>query len=312
MAEKEKEKEKETDVFDGEIPKDIGKKSPPAWVKIGGLVALVGAMGTAAYMLESDSGNDVIEAGQSEVTEALSGNLPEAESAPEPQSSNEIDIGLSDVQPASPNTPEPPTASSVEPINEAQPGDMPDTDMMANTNNAITITPPADEPVMQSSEAVDTELREDVDSINSRLDEIEATQTDRINIVKTGIDLHTQSIDKLSKLVESLESLKAELAELKNAPTQPAPSTKRQPARTTEAQSKPSQNAEPVDDEQPSNIELVGIDSWGGERFAQIEYQEKIHLLAVNESIGEWRIESVDRQHITVTDKEGESFELRI
>ncbi|MAP25461.1 MAG: hypothetical protein CMH17_00825, partial [Methylophaga sp.] len=42
------------DVFEGEIPSDLGKKSAPIWFKVIGLVAMVGVLGTAAFLLERD------------------------------------------------------------------------------------------------------------------------------------------------------------------------------------------------------------------------------------------------------------------
>ena len=48
------------DVFDGEIPKDLGKKkNPPLWVKLIFLVILVAVLGTAAYLLESDDDYEI-------------------------------------------------------------------------------------------------------------------------------------------------------------------------------------------------------------------------------------------------------------
>ena len=53
-------KSKSHDVFDGEIPKDLGKKkNPPLWVKLILLVILVAVLGTAAYLLESDDDYEV-------------------------------------------------------------------------------------------------------------------------------------------------------------------------------------------------------------------------------------------------------------
>ena len=53
-------KSKSHDVFDGEIPKDLGKKkNPPLWVKLILLVILVAVLGTAAYLLESDDDYEI-------------------------------------------------------------------------------------------------------------------------------------------------------------------------------------------------------------------------------------------------------------
>lgn len=289
------------DVFEGEIPKDLGKKSPPIWIKGAGLVVLVGVLGSAALMLESND-DFAVEPGV-DITDSLSSHLPSVSTSEtseiELQSSpgrnlNEIDVAM--------------TASDIsipeEQINILE---------MERGDNAITITPrqdPSPEAAVTSSEFVKDELRQEVSQLTSRLAEIEASESERITVVKSGIELHAQSVEKLNVLVRSLEGLKKELSALKTAPVSAAaPATVRARQATPE---KSNPQAKPVEPKEPHELSLLGIDTWGGERFAQIEFAGQIHLLASNESIGSWRLDSIAKDSVVVKNREGESFELNI
>ena len=294
------------DVFEGDIPKDLGKKSPPAWLKIVGLVGLVGVLGTAAYMLESEPEYNV-EPGL-DITEALSERLPSQgtpddeivlEEQPAPALEDEIVIDPSQV--------------ASEPMQSSDPEmDLLEAESM---DNAITIVPPA-EPVVEEPVAnpqfTDDALRQEVTLLTSRLDEIEASENERITVVKSGVELHAQSVEKLNALLNSLNSLKAELAALKTAPVnaRPAATTNVQSRQTTTA--KPSEAAKPDPKKEMDELKLLGVDTWGGERFAQIEYEGQIHLLATNEVIGDWRIDAIEKETVSVKNPKGERFELSI
>ena len=287
------------DVFEGEIPKNLGKKSMSPIIKIAGLIALVGILGTAAIILESGD-NFTVEPGI-DITESLSGHLPSSgedkqspTSAPNLSETDEIALDLSE--------PEAQAAAELEALE------------YEGESSAITIVPPA-EPVNyseqnQSETFVDDDLRIEVTQLSSRIDEIEAMQTERINVVKSGIDLQSQGIDELNKLVKSLDALKWELEALKTTSVvQPLPTPTK--SKTVNPQQSKSKTAEKSADK-ALELNLLGIDTWGGVRFAQIEYEGQIHLLATNESIGNWRIQTIAHNNVVVRNTEGESIELSI
>jgi hypothetical protein len=286
------------DIFEGEIPSDLGKKkSAPIWLKAVGLVALVGVLGTAALMLEQDN-EFTVEPGI-DITDSIP-VMTEPENA-------EIQIAIDESVDQAPVQDEIPSVDQ---------DSLTDVDLIAmeNDDNAIVITPPAQpnlQPPISNSETVNADLQDEVSQIASRLQEIEANESERITVVKSGIELHAQSVEKLNDLLRSLDGLKKELAALKAAPTTssaPKPSNNK-PATQ---QAAPNAHAKPAINRKTDELNLIGIDSWGGQRFAQIEYAGEIHLLASNEEIGSWRLESISKDSIVVKNQEGESFELSI
>ena len=284
------------DVFEGEIPSDLGKKPAPIWFKVIGLVALVGVLGTAAFLLERDKDYSV-EPGI-DITESMT-------SITEPEST-EIELGTNDGLTPDPIDIDIPSAQDVDGETEV------DLIAIENDENAIVITPPAQstESPISNSETLNADLQEEVSHITSRLAEIEAKESERITVVRSGIELHAQSVEKLNGLVRSLDGLKKELAALKTAPvaTSPKPASNKQAT----PQAAPNVQAKPTTPKKTNELNLIGIDSWGGERFAQIEYSGEIHLLASNETIGGWRLESIAKDSVVVKNQEGESFELSI
>ena len=285
------------DVFEGEIPSDLGKKSAPIWFKVIGLVAMVGVLGTAAFLLERDK-DYLVEPGI-DITESIT-------SIAEPEST-EIELGTDDGLTPDPINIDIPSAQDVDGETEV------DLIAIENDESAIVITPPAQsssESPISNSETLNADLQEEVSQISSRLDEIEANESERITVVRSGIELHAQSVEKLNDLVRSLDDLKKELAALKTAPvaTGPKPASNKQAT----PQAAPNIQAKPTIPNKTNELNLIGIDSWGGERFAQIEYSGEIHLLASNETIGGWRLESIAKDSVVVENQEGESFELSI
>jgi hypothetical protein len=286
------------DIFEGEIPSDLGKKkSAPIWLKAVGLVALVGVLGTAALMLEQDN-EFTVEPGI-DITDSIP-VMTEPENA-------EIQIAIDESVDQAPVQDEIPSVDQ---------DSLTDVDLIAmeNDDNAIVITPPTQtnlQPPISNSETVNADLQDEVSQIASRLQEIEANESERITVVKSGIELHAQSVEKLNDLVRSLDGLKKELAALKAAPTS---SSAPKPSNNKPATQQPAPNAQakPAVNRKTDELNLIGIDSWGGQRFAQIEYAGEIHLLASNEEIGSWRLESISKDSIVVKNQEGESFELSI
>ena len=286
------------EVFEGEIPSDLGKKSAPLWLKVVGLVALVGVLGTAALLLEKDK-DFAVEPGI-DLTDSI---LP----LTEPENA-EIEIGVDEPIAESPINIDMPSTQD----NEGETG----VDLLAieNEDNAIVISPPAQtslQPPIANSETVNADLQAEVSQITTRLEEIEANESERITVVRSGIELHAQSVEKLNDLVRSLDDLKKELAALKSAPVSNS-TPKALNNKPTSAQAAPSLKAKPATNSKTDELNLIGIDSWGGQRFAQIEYAGEIHLLASNEAIGNWKLESIAKDSIVVKNQEGESFELNI
>lgn len=293
------EKNQAHDVFEGEIPSDLGKKkSAPIWLKVVGLVALVAVLGTAALMLEKD--NDFSVEPGIDITDSIS-------TVSEPENS-EIVIGFDD--------PIGQTPISIDMTANQDAESETEVDLLAieNDDNAIIITPPAEsnlKAAIDNSETLHADLQDEVSQITSRLEEIEANESERITVVKSGIELHAQSVEKLNDLVRSLDGLKKELAALKAAPTisnTPKSST----IKPATQQAAPNAKAKPAANSKTDELNLIGIDSWGGQRFAQIEYAGQIHLLASNEAIGSWRLVNIAKDSIVVKNQEGESFELNI
>ena len=286
------------DIFEGEIPSDLGKKKTlPIWLKVVGLVGLVGVLGTAAIMLEKDN-NFTVEPGI-DITDS-------SPTIPDPNGS-EIEIGFDEATDIPSNNIDM-SAQQIEGQNDI------DLIAMENEDNAIVITPPntsSFQNPISNSETLSADLQDEVSQIASRLQEIEANESERITVVKSGIELHAQSVEKLNQLVHSLDNLKKELAALKAAPsTIPAP----KPSNNKPAiqQASPSSQVRSAVSRKTDELNLIGIDSWGGQRFAQIEYAGEIHLLASNEEIGSWRVETISKESIVVKNQEGESFELSI
>lgn len=304
------------DVFEGEIPKNLGKKQLPIWVKLGGLVLLVGGLGTVVYLFEN--GTLTSKEAQPYDTDAVFNVLTNHQEeidveAIEYPADNDVNVSPN---PVPSNTDQISVSLNESPI--TQDSDELDMISLAEMSNPITITPPA-EPVqqrqpLQQVTTIDHELRTDVNQLTNRIAEIEANESERITVIRSGIELHSQSLAKLNDLVASLASLKAELKQLKTAPAAAAPP--RQPASTTTAAKKPTPNQvsapKPKATANAPELNLVGVDTWGGERFAQIEYDGQIHLLASNEVIGKWRLHRIGKDTVTITNAEGESIELTI
>lgn len=132
----------------------------------------------------------------------------------------------------------------------------------------------------------------------------------------------TVSAEMQHKAARELRYLAAELAvlnaELKALNANSSSTTKaevRQPAkkkaqRTT---TKKYKKAKPSVKKAQWSARLIGIDNWGGERFAQIEYKGVIHLLAKNETLGDWTVIRIENSKVTIFNRKenvkGELYE---
>ncbi|HDY86058.1 MAG TPA: hypothetical protein ENI26_07820 [Methylophaga aminisulfidivorans] len=285
-------KSKSHDVFDGEIPKDIGKKkSPPVWIKIILLLILVSVLGTAVYILESDNEYDIepgVDLNETVISELTAEN----------PIINEVN-----------------TTNN----NEAEKESIQESNLdileLENTQNEIQVIPSnTAQPSSNTAGFYDEKSELDVElaDLSTRLDTIEDKESDRIALVKSGMELHAESINKLNALVGSLKELKSELKALKrestktNGVAQPSHLEAQKKLPKTDIPNKP--NAISKTDQ----LKLLGIDSWGGEDYAQIEYKNEIHLLSTTEKIGKWKVMSIDDNSVMIKNEEGVSFELKI
>lgn len=279
----------EHDIFEGEIPKKIGKQSPPIWLRAIFLVGLVAILGAATLKLK-DSHNNHIEPGL-DLTQALS------------ELDNQISIDETILLENEPES----TDLSIDVFLDS-PQNVSDIENVEN-NASIDILPATNE--VAPTEKNDLDLLNEVSHLSSRLSELETTQSERNDSVKSSIELHSHSLDELNKLVRSLEDLKKELSSLKLAPlaSPPAPTAAPTPKSSLTVERTTASTPTPKD-LSVVELSLLGIDTWGGERFAQIEYEGQIHLLSINEHIGSWRVENIAHDRVVVRDKKGELIEI--
>lgn len=290
-------KAKNHDVFDGEIPKDIGKKkNPPVWLKLVGLVILVGLLGTAALYLETSKDYDV-EPGlnlNDEVINGLSSESTESHENDILKVSNDefVSNGYEDIE-----------SGQLDSLVSEEP------------ENEITIISADRKNITKNDEGYSiqiSDINEEVDLLSNRLKEIENRDADKITVIESGLELHEKSINKLNSLIGSLGTLKNELATLKAATLKSNKQTQVSQSDRNKNQPESIQKNQPKTRSRIDQLKLLGIDVWGGELFAQVEYKNQIHLLATNEMIGEWKVVSVSKERIMVRNQEGESFELSI
>lgn len=326
------------DVIDGEIPKDLGKKKSPLWIKGLGLGVLVSLLGAATFVLNNeDNRNEVLKATKGQVENFVTANgpstppdMPDDEviqstvqvSEPNPINALEIDL----TEPSQNSEINLDLAESAEFETESIPTNE-EMDVAFDSENEAdprTITAPSTierEPV---SQVVDDNTvrtlsksfasKESVEMLQQTMFDVKAQEQERINIIKTGIDMQTVSINRLNDLLKTLDGLKYELKQLsrsvpatkqKSAEHKPAP----QPTNKTTAPQRQVKKARPRV-ESPKLV-LLGVDMWGGEEFAQLQHNKQIHLLAMNESINGWRVASISTNAVTVVNEEGESFEIK-
>lgn len=328
-------KEQNHDTFEGDIPVDLGKKKP-VWIKFVGLGALACVLGAAAYILNSEQRQeDVMNATKSKVETFMTENVGTLSTQAEnqiPAPSNQIDISLNDVQEESHtaeisqedygnddhNLQQQNDSINLALGTQAQEHtsishDLPAEQLPDYEPNPITITPPTSNNMTSTmtpnSNFADSQ---EFNDLKSTVNQIQQSQQERINVMKSGIDLQTVSLKQLEQLTVSLNSLKSELAQLnRQATTAPAkeksatthtPSKKKQP--------EPRQSVKKTQTSAKPNLILLGIDRWAGEEFAQLQLNNEIHLLAVHESLDGWRVSSINKNAVTVINDKGESFEI--
>ena len=285
-------KSKSHDVFDGEIPKDLGKKkNPPLWVKLILLVILVAVLGTAAYLLESDDDYEV-EPG-TDLTETVVSELIIEDSNTSKDSITNI---------------------IVEDKENKQSSEL-DIVELENTDSEIQVFPPdANQQSFSKPTSLDEtkNINDQLDDLSARLDTVEDKGSERIALIQNGIDLHTQSVNKLNTLVDSLKDLKKELSDLKKMSTKSNTTVRTSQPGSQKLQTKNNQPTKSNASSKRDQLKLLGIDSWGGVDFAQIQYKHDIHLLSTGEKVGLWGVISIGEDSVVLKNEEGVSFELKI
>jgi hypothetical protein len=319
-------KEEIHDTFEGEIPVDLGKKKP-VWIKYVGLAALAGVLGTAAYVLNTqENREDMMNATKSQVETFMTEKLgaPSVGEGNQPSPDDEISLSLSDT--GSEPVPTSDIAIEIEPTEESIDValNQPPIEPVATTEtyapepapvfdeDPITITPPQN---VMNTAAVGTNFAEsrEFTDLKATVNTIQQNQQERINIMKSGIDLQTVSLNRLQELTKSLNDLKSELAQLSKQ-AKPAPVAERRQTPEPAKQSKPApakpQTVKKTSSANKPNLVLLGIDRWAGEEFAQLQHNDEIHLLAVHESLSGWRVANISQNTVTVINDKGESFEI--
>lgn len=314
-----------------EIPDNIGSKAMPFWVK--GLLALIvsGVVAGGAYFYSQQQESGLINS-----VDAFIG----AESAEAPISEKEITLDLSNTESDATSQdfdrlPPPiegefqsystPIIGGDSEINLLDTNVQPEVNgiedgavitIRDSSDNAIQreepsientaenmsqkIAPETIKPEMYTAEAV-----EKASEIAIK-DALEKYNENQIIIVKTSLELQGQAKTRLTGLLKSLDSLSSQIqqeekskAVVRSKPKQTSPKVTQKPAKT--------EKKTPI---KPSNIKLLGIDLWAGERFAQIEYNKELQLVAINESVGEWRVISIATTKVTLKNKQGDLIEL--
>jgi len=322
--------EQSHDIFEGDIPTDLGKKKSPIWIKAAGLGVLICVLGAAAYVLNSESTREtVMNSTQSKVESFMTEKLgtttgPDLNALSSPEQDEAKQLGIEGEIPSSSVIeiePEELMGSTNDDLEEKSVLDIPadqqsssfEQQILIDDSDPITITPPNQEvqtAAVNNSFASKDELKD----LKNTVGEMHAAQQERINVLKSGIDLQTVSIERLQALVQSLNELKSELKELKQTSVPVQTSTTKvgtkapaNPPKTSTSKPVQSQSVKSVN---TPDLILLGIDTWAGERFAQLQHKEQIHLLAMHESIKGWRITHIQNNSVTVTNESGESFEI--
>lgn len=154
----------------------------------------------------------------------------------------------------------------------------------------IVIRPPLDNP------------NNEITILKSKLAELEERDIQQAQAVTTSIEIQSLSQNRLEALVSRLDNLNAKLEKV----------TKSEKSRAALSKAK----AKPTDIKQNSpkkiylDAKLLGMDMWGGDRFAQINFKGTITLLAINESMGDWTVIDLKENSVTLRNKNGETHEL--
>lgn len=319
------------DVYEGEIPANIGKKNN-GLIKIVGLLALIGVLGAAAYVLNfEENKQSVMESTKGTVQDFMTSNMPNGVEAEETKSTptQKVNIGNEEQSRAfgsdaiEINLAEQESPINHLPLRETMPQSNMSSQYPTNAVNMDTAHYPEEaDPIIITApeqptptENVNGEYASlsELSALRDKVIEIQSSDQERINVIQSGIEMQSTSIDKLNNLLESLDGLKKELAELnKKASSQPVHKTRTQAEeKVNQSSAKPSPNAKPVAKAFKPDLILLGIDRWGDEQFAQIQHGDQIHLLAKHEKLNGWRVTSISKGAIIVVNDNGESFEIK-
>ena len=325
-----------SEIFDDEIPNDlIKKKGPPLKLILVGSMAILILIGLVAFTFYDKSHKkkkphiSTAEANSSVSNQRI--NIPNFASVAKAAQQAEASLDRSEDKEDEPKIPKaapvgqgselpPPAPSSDTKINvlDTPSNDTKDASLKmpapesGNTSDAIVIRPPASKPA-PIAKTENIENSKPYMALKSRLDELQSEQETHINIVKSGMELQSQGITKLNSLLGKLDNLTRELNTLA-AQTKQVEAKAHTHHHTAKAISRNSHTLSTKHESKPkdhlADTTLLGIDIWGGERFAQIEYQGKIHLLAVNEFIDNWRVVTINSENVTLKNNTGETVEL--
>lgn len=156
-------------------------------------------------------------------------------------------------------------------------------------------------------ETSDIVIRPQLDSHNneitilkSKLAELEERDTQQAQVVSTSIEIQSLSQNRLEALVTRLDNLNAKLDK----------ATKSAKSRTIQAKVKPTPINQNLSKKTYLDAKLIGMDMWGGDRFAQINFKGTITLLTINESMGEWTVINLKENSVTLRNLNGETHEL--
>lgn len=326
--------------FVDDIPDNVGPKSMPLWLKSLFVFILGGGLvgGAYFYYLQKESGlNDSVSA------------FIGAESAETPIIEPEVTLALSaaenDVRNQDFDNSRPLVDSVVQSystpiiggdseINLLDVNEPPKIDNL-KSEAAVTIRGYDDNSIQQEDPAIESTVKSmpqkiAPETVKPEIDTAKAIEKastvavkealekysdNQIIIVKTSLELQGQAKAKLEGLLKSLDSLLMQVQiqeEEEETAVKLSASHSKSKRNIPTAATKTAITAKtkPIKPSTPPNIKLFGVDLWAGERFAQIEYNKELQLVALNESVGEWRVIDIASTKVTLKNKHGDLIEL--
>lgn len=199
--------------------------------------------------------------------------------------------------------------SEIELFATEPPGDTANTETTSG-NDAIVITPQEETQTVQvePSQHVRLDNTHEIKILTDKIIQLEQKQATTSLASQTSIELQQRATTRLTALLTKLEQLNRHLATIEAEKQVAIHQAKQKSAviRTV----KPQIPKQITRNKAPLKAKLVGLDMWGGDRFAQIEYEGSIQLVAQNEMVGDWKIVEIEDNSVRLKNKHGDTYEL--